>query len=183
MPQTILQFFPKKEKNETAGEAASPPQKTEVKCEEKENQACKSPSSSSAKRSREILRETKICDEQGDGGKEGEKAAKRQKCVSSNTAAAFNFAFRLSDSTLSAATAEEPLSGDFLHLSVPFLREENLRDAQGRRRGEAGYDETTLKVPKDFLDKQTPAQRQWWDIKVRKEIAHLNESRLLPFPG
>lgn len=37
-----------------------------------------------------------------------------------------------------------------------YVKPEKIRDAQGRRPGEDGYDPTTLFVPADFLKDQTP---------------------------
>ncbi len=53
----------------------------------------------------------------------------------------------------------------FPHLTHAFLQEDKMRDANGNRKGDDDYDPTTLKVPSSFLDQQTPAQRQWWEIK------------------
>ncbi|EPB75051.1 MutS domain V protein [Ancylostoma ceylanicum] len=44
----------------------------------------------------------------------------------------------------------------FTHETLSFLKPEKIRDAQGRRPDEDGYDPTTLFVPADFLKDQTP---------------------------
>ncbi len=51
----------------------------------------------------------------------------------------------------------------FPHTEWPFLN--NPKDASGRAPNHPEYDPRTLKVPTSFLDSQTPAQRQWWQIK------------------
>ena len=48
-----------------------------------------------------------------------------------------------------------------------FLRPDGLRDAQGRRPGEAGYDQSSLFVPKHIYAAMTPAQQQYFDIKCK----------------
>ena len=54
-------------------------------------------------------------------------------------------------------------AGRYDHKDFVFLREP--RDAKGVRRGETGYDPTTLRVPASFLSSATPSMRQWWDFK------------------
>ena len=51
------------------------------------------------------------------------------------------------------------------HTTLPFLRPDNIKDADKRPRNHPDYDPRTLYVPPDFLLKQTPAQQQWWDLK------------------
>ncbi|XP_074105198.1 DNA mismatch repair protein Msh6-like [Cotesia typhae] len=60
-----------------------------------------------------------------------------------------------------------PLSKEksWLHLNYSFLDPHELRDANERRPTRPQYDPKTLYVPKKFLDKQTPAMRQWWVYK------------------
>ncbi|RWS30600.1 DNA mismatch repair protein Msh6-like protein, partial [Leptotrombidium deliense] len=51
------------------------------------------------------------------------------------------------------------------HLQFEFLKAEKIRDANKRRPSEPDYDPKTLYVPHDFLRKQTPAHKQWWEMK------------------
>ncbi|XP_063984742.1 probable DNA mismatch repair protein Msh6 isoform X2 [Diachasmimorpha longicaudata] len=51
------------------------------------------------------------------------------------------------------------------HLKLDFLKPENRRDKNRRRPTDQNYDPRTLYVPEDFLNKQTPAMRQWWILK------------------
>lgn len=50
----------------------------------------------------------------------------------------------------------------------PFLSAERIRDANGRRPGEEGYDATTLYIPPSWFDacRISEAQRQWWTFKA-----------------
>lgn len=57
--------------------------------------------------------------------------------------------------------------GEWLHNKLDFLKPEKIRDANKNRPGEPNYDERTLYVPEDFLNKQTPAMRQWWILKSK----------------
>ena len=56
-------------------------------------------------------------------------------------------------------------SGIFPHLSFEFLQPDEIKDKDGRRPDDPDYDCTTLHVPSKFLEKQTPAHRQWWEMK------------------
>ncbi|XP_040570932.1 DNA mismatch repair protein Msh6 [Lepeophtheirus salmonis] len=56
-------------------------------------------------------------------------------------------------------------SVEFVHLSLKFLRGSEIRDGKGRSPEDVEYDGTTLTVPESFLANQTPAQRQWWELK------------------
>ncbi|KAK6729272.1 hypothetical protein RB195_006365 [Necator americanus] len=51
-----------------------------------------------------------------------------------------------------------PMTSDekFMHETLPFLKPDKIRDAQGHRPNEDDYDPTTLFVPADFLKGQTP---------------------------
>ena len=40
------------------------------------------------------------------------------------------------------------------------------RDKEGRPKSDPNYDPRTLYVPAEFRKSQTPALRQWWDLKV-----------------
>ena len=41
------------------------------------------------------------------------------------------------------------------------------RDAHERRPDDPDYDKRTLYLPDDFLANQTPAMRQWWEMKAK----------------
>jgi len=53
-----------------------------------------------------------------------------------------------------------------LHLTFDFLKEDKLKDKEGRRPSDPDYDPRTLHVPKEFLNKQTPGHQQWWKLKM-----------------
>ncbi|KRX84160.1 DNA mismatch repair protein Msh6 [Trichinella sp. T6] len=53
----------------------------------------------------------------------------------------------------------------FKHLDFEFLKPEKIRDLNRRRPDDADYDARTLFVPESFLKEQTPAHRQWWQMK------------------
>ncbi|XP_076033999.1 DNA mismatch repair protein Msh6 isoform X2 [Oratosquilla oratoria] len=57
--------------------------------------------------------------------------------------------------------------GNWPHLSYQFLKPENIRDKARKRPTDPEYNPRTLHLPDDFLNKQTPALRQWWDLKSR----------------
>ena len=46
-----------------------------------------------------------------------------------------------------------------------FLKPENIKDKQGNKPDDPNYDPTTLYVPDDYIKKQTPAMRQFWNFK------------------
>ena len=51
----------------------------------------------------------------------------------------------------------------------PFLAPSAVRDADGRRPGEPGYNPRTLRIPPGWFKaaKVTEAQRQWWEVKAK----------------
>ena len=52
------------------------------------------------------------------------------------------------------------------HDALPeFLKPENIKDKNGNRPDSPQYDCNTLFVPPEFLKKQTPAMRQFWEFK------------------
>ncbi|XP_049885567.1 probable DNA mismatch repair protein Msh6 isoform X2 [Pectinophora gossypiella] len=55
--------------------------------------------------------------------------------------------------------------GNWVHCKLEWLKPDKIRDAQKRRPDHADYDPTTLYVPPDFYNNQTPAHRQWWEMK------------------
>ncbi|XP_067666471.1 DNA mismatch repair protein Msh6-like [Haliotis asinina] len=56
--------------------------------------------------------------------------------------------------------------GDFPHVKLDFLQPDKIRDIKGRRKDADDYDSRTVMVPETFLKKQTPAMRQWWELKM-----------------
>ena len=64
-----------------------------------------------------------------------------------------------------AQEAAPSSSHDYSYKSLDFLLPENIRDGSNRKPEERDYDGSTLFVPEHFLNKQTPAQRQWWQLK------------------
>lgn len=77
------------------------------------------------------------------------------------------------NNTTQAVTHIEATNRDWPHLNYPFLKPEKIADSQGKKMltvdGELNpdYDPSTLHVPLDFLNKQTPAIRQWWVFKAK----------------
>ncbi|ELU18590.1 hypothetical protein CAPTEDRAFT_214274 [Capitella teleta] len=53
------------------------------------------------------------------------------------------------------------------HMTEDFLQPEKMRDAEKRTRDHPEYDARTIYVPDAFLNKQTPAMRQWWQLKAK----------------
>ncbi|CAD5111108.1 DgyrCDS451 [Dimorphilus gyrociliatus] len=63
------------------------------------------------------------------------------------------------------STEASSAPGSYKHLTFEFLHEDKIKDIEGRPKSHPDYDPKTLHVPKAFLDKQTPAMRQWWQFK------------------
>lgn len=57
--------------------------------------------------------------------------------------------------------------GNWLHHKLEFLKPHKIRDINRNRPDHPDYDERTLYVPEEFLNKQTPAMRQWWILKSK----------------
>ncbi|ELU18588.1 hypothetical protein CAPTEDRAFT_139957, partial [Capitella teleta] len=53
------------------------------------------------------------------------------------------------------------------HMIEDFLQPGKMRDAEKRTRDHPEYDARTIYVPDAFLNKQTPAMRQWWQLKAK----------------
>ncbi|KOC69993.1 putative DNA mismatch repair protein Msh6 [Habropoda laboriosa] len=53
------------------------------------------------------------------------------------------------------------------HLKYDFLEPNKIKDINRRPASDPNYDPKTLYVPLDFLNQQTPAMRQWWELKSR----------------
>ncbi|KAL3892164.1 hypothetical protein ACJMK2_004398 [Sinanodonta woodiana] len=71
-------------------------------------------------------------------------------------------AFTADDSPITSAASEER---DFPHTKLDFLRPEKIRDKAGNPMSNPDYDPKTLYLPDSFMKQQTPAMRQWWDMK------------------
>ena len=67
--------------------------------------------------------------------------------------------------TAASATTEEERTIVYNHQKLVWLKPENLKDKDGRKKTDPEYDPRTLYVPPDFLNKQTPALKQWWKLK------------------
>ncbi|CAJ0567662.1 unnamed protein product, partial [Mesorhabditis spiculigera] len=61
------------------------------------------------------------------------------------------------------------IDGDmaYEHETFEFLKPEKIRDANRRRPDDPEYDPSTLWIPNDFLEKQTPGHTQWWKLKTQ----------------
>lgn len=53
------------------------------------------------------------------------------------------------------------------HLKYDFLQPNKIRDISRKPPTDPNYDPKTVYVPLDFLNNQTPAMRQWWEIKSK----------------
>ena len=67
--------------------------------------------------------------------------------------------------TAASATTEEEGTIVYNHQKLAWLKPENIKDNDGRKKTDPEYDPRTLYVPPDFLNKQTPALKQWWKLK------------------
>lgn len=71
-------------------------------------------------------------------------------------------------------TGPSGMAADDTELSLEMPQQEeryeflvDVRDKNKIRRGEEGYDPTTLHIPKKYYDKFTPFEKQFWDIKSK----------------
>ncbi|XP_045779005.1 probable DNA mismatch repair protein Msh6 isoform X2 [Maniola jurtina] len=55
--------------------------------------------------------------------------------------------------------------GNWIHCKLDWLKPDKIRDAHKRRPDHPDYDPSTLYVPPDFMKIQTPAHKQWWEMK------------------
>ena len=62
------------------------------------------------------------------------------------------------------ASGDSP-SVQYSHNNLPFLKPENIKDRDKISRDHPDFNPRTVHVPADFLRNQTPAQRQWWELK------------------
>ncbi|XP_034836109.1 probable DNA mismatch repair protein Msh6 isoform X1 [Maniola hyperantus] len=61
-----------------------------------------------------------------------------------------------------SASADE---GNWIHCKLDWLKPDKIRDAHKRKSDHPDYDPSTLYVPPDFMKIQTPAHKQWWEMK------------------
>lgn len=87
-----------------------------------------------------------------------------QSCDSSNKIAKSNGKQGEEDNSPNQTKLVKPKE-DWIHLKLDFLKPEKLRDANKNKPNAPDYDPHTLYVPEEFLNKQTPAMRQWWVLK------------------
>lgn len=66
-------------------------------------------------------------------------------------------------SSLEPKTIKSPDS--WPHLKYDFLQPNKIKDLKERKKDHENYNPRTVYVPKEFLDRQTPAMRQWWELK------------------
>uniref|UniRef100_UPI0037E8F483 DNA mismatch repair protein Msh6 n=1 Tax=Semicossyphus pulcher TaxID=241346 RepID=UPI0037E8F483 len=53
------------------------------------------------------------------------------------------------------------------HEKLDWLQEGRRKDSGRRRQSEDDYDPTSLYVPEDFLNRNTPGMRRWWQLKSK----------------
>lgn len=52
------------------------------------------------------------------------------------------------------------------HEKLDWLQDGRRKDGKRRRQSEEDYDPSTLYVPDDFLNRNTPGMRRWWQLKA-----------------
>ncbi|CAL1537586.1 unnamed protein product [Lymnaea stagnalis] len=57
-------------------------------------------------------------------------------------------------------------ASSFPHVSLDFMQPDKIRDKNRKLKSDPQYNPKTLYVPDSFLSKQTPAMRQWWELKT-----------------
>ncbi|XP_061645650.1 DNA mismatch repair protein Msh6 isoform X1 [Phyllopteryx taeniolatus] len=77
--------------------------------------------------------------------------------------------FSAHDSFESQANGSATVGGATIwdHEKLEWLQDHRRKDSQRRKVTDEGYDPTTLYVPEDFNNRNTPGMRQWWFIKSR----------------
>ncbi|RUS83473.1 hypothetical protein EGW08_008789 [Elysia chlorotica] len=63
-------------------------------------------------------------------------------------------------------SAQENAS-NYRHVGLDFLQPDKIRDDTRKLKSDPDYNPKTLHVPESFLNKQTPAMRQWWELKSK----------------
>lgn len=56
---------------------------------------------------------------------------------------------------------------NYPYLKLEFLQPDKIKDIKKRSKNDPEYDPKTLYVPDSFLKQQTPAMRQWWELKSK----------------
>ncbi|XP_048728354.2 DNA mismatch repair protein Msh6-like isoform X2 [Ostrea edulis] len=74
--------------------------------------------------------------------------------------------FAASDQDIKPVRGPEQES-NFPHLKLDFLQPDKIKDAKKRNKDHEEYDPKTLYLPDSFLRQQTPAMRQWWELKSK----------------
>lgn len=74
-------------------------------------------------------------------------------------------AFSAPDSFESQANGSSGGATIWDHEKLEWLQEGKRKDGKRRRQTEEDYDPTTLYVPEDFQNKNTPGMRRWWQLK------------------
>ncbi|XP_072293048.1 DNA mismatch repair protein Msh6 [Eucyclogobius newberryi] len=52
------------------------------------------------------------------------------------------------------------------HEKLEWLQDGRRKDGKRRRQSEENYDQSSLYVPDDFLNRQSPGMRKWWQLKA-----------------
>ncbi|XP_012286624.1 probable DNA mismatch repair protein Msh6 [Orussus abietinus] len=64
-------------------------------------------------------------------------------------------------------TAAPIISESWPHLKYDFLQPNKIKDINQRPASDPDYNPRTVYVPVNFLNNQTPAMRQWWELKSK----------------
>ncbi|XP_012941985.1 DNA mismatch repair protein Msh6 [Aplysia californica] len=83
--------------------------------------------------------------------------------VSENTKSRLSL-FSAPESTGSEEGAQKDATS-FKHVTLDFMQPDKIRDRNRKPKSDPDYSPRTLYVPESFLNKQTPAMRQWWELK------------------
>ena len=106
------------------------------------------------------------------------KSAKKNIAISTPVATKMNMIFEDNVTSNSATKNEDKAKpaivlpegvvglGSHLHNSFQFLQPSQRQDAARRRPDHPDYNPRTLYVPANYLDKETPAMKQWWQLKM-----------------
>lgn len=78
-------------------------------------------------------------------------------------------AFSAPDSFESQANGSGTAGGATIwdHEKLEWLQEDKRKDGKRKRPTDDDYDPTSLHVPEDFLNKNTPGMRRWWMLKSK----------------
>lgn len=84
--------------------------------------------------------------------------------ISEKTKSKLNLFSAPSESLVAGSSGE---GRTFPHMSYDFLQPDKIKDRDGNHKDSPDYSPQTLYVPESFLNKQTPAMRQWWEMKSK----------------